>query len=517
MDSSSPNNHHYLPSEAFFQSNLPFGLTYDDVSLATNFSNILPAETDLTTRLSESITLPVPIISADMDTVTESDMAIAMALNGGLGLIHYNLDPEIQIKEVTRVKNYINGLIRDPISVSPEQSIGDVLAMVEAKSYSFRTFPVVDEKNHFLGLLRGRIVKSRYAAKTVYETMTPAQQVLTIQEKAIGDNPIATADKIFTENSGIHKLLVLDEQQKLKGLFTLSDIERIIEESRTRHKATRDPLFRLRCGVAVSVSRNGEGKLDHNKLIEHVGQLIDKDVDVIAVSTAHGHSEGVGQAIRLLRQTFPAVTLMAGNVTSAEGVEYLAQAGANAIKVGQGPGSICTTRIIAGVGIPQMTALYFASDVAAKYGVSIIADGGISKSGDIVKALTLANVVICGSLLAGCNEAPGEMIEIDGKPYKKYRGMGSLAAMRKGSAVRYGHKSVEGLSKVAAEGIEALKESAGSVDKVLNQLIGGIQSGMGYLGASNLKELKSKARFIRVTYAGQREAAPHDIIEIKTT
>jgi IMP dehydrogenase len=236
---------------------------------------------------------------------------------------------------------------------------------------------------------------------------------------------------------------------------------------------------------------------------------------VIAVSTAHGHSKGVGDTVRMLREAFPRLPILAGNVTSAEGVEFLAAAGANIIKVGQGPGSICTTRIVAGVGIPQMTALYVCSKAAAKRKVAILADGGITKSGDIVKALTLANGVICGGLLAGCTEAPGDVMEIGGKLYKQYRGMGSLAAMRAGSAARYGH-SASPTQKVAPEGVEALKEVAGSVDRVLAQLIGGIQSGMGYLGAANLAQLRSKARYIQVSPAGQREAAPHDVVELKT-
>jgi IMP dehydrogenase len=257
------------------------------------------------------------------------------------------------------------------------------------------------------------------------------------------------------------------------------------------------------------------GELDRERIVNHVGALLDRGVDVVAVSTAHGFSKGVGDTVRTLREAFPKLPIIAGNVTSAAGVEFLARHGANAIKVGQGPGSICTTRVVAGVGIPQLTALYVASRAAAQHGVSIIADGGITKSADIVKALTLSQAVICGSIFAGSPESPGQILEINGKLFKQYRGMGSLAAMNAGSAARYGHSTATA-AKVAPEGVEALKEASGSVDAVLTQLIGGIQSGMGYLGAANLPQLRDKARYIRVSPAGMREAATHDIVEVKT-
>ena len=508
---------YYWPADLFFKESLPFGLTYDDVSLATQYSAILPRETCLDVSLSETIKLSLPILSADMDTVTEADMAIAMALNGGMGLIHYNMPEKQQIKELARVKNHVNGLIREPITVKPEQNIGEILTMVETKKYSFSTFPVVDDKGILLGLLPGYMVKKRYAAKQVSETMVPGEKVLTVHKKDIGDNPIATADRIFDQHIGIHKLLVIDDDRRLCGLFTLSDIERITEEAHNRTKPARDAQFRLFCGVAVSPKRDAEGKLDRDRFLAHITQLVEEGADAIALSTAHGHSLGVGESVHLLHETFPELTLIAGNVAGAEGVRFLAEAGANIIKIGQGPGSICTTRLVAGIGVPQLTALYTAGREAAQHGVSIIADGGIVKSGDIVKALTLADAVICGSLLAGCRETPGQIVEIDGKYYKSYRGMGSTAAMRDGSAARYGHSQNHLSQKTAAEGIEALKELSGSVDQTLSQLTGGIQSGMGYLGAATLDELKQKARYIRVTQAGRQEAAPHDIVEIKTT
>jgi IMP dehydrogenase len=348
------------------------------------------------------------------------------------------------------------------------------------------------------------------------EALTPRAHVHTILKKELGKDPIARADKFFNEHLGIHKLLVVDETDHLHGLITLSDVERITQERKAQFKPARDSHFRLICGAAVSATRNAFGELDRDRILTHVGGLVERGLDAVAVSTAHGHSQGVGDTVKVLRDAFPKLSIIAGNVTSAAGVEYLADCGANAIKVGQGPGSICTTRMVAGVGIPQMTALYVCSRAAEKKKVSILADGGITKSGDIVKALTLSQAVICGGIFAGCNESPGDIVEISGKVYKQYRGMGSLSAMKAGSAARYGHDKADNNRKLAAEGIEALKESCGSVDRVLAQLIGGIQSGMGYLGAANLDELRQKARYIRVSPAGQREAAPHDVVELKT-
>ncbi len=505
----------YQPADEFFPANQNIGLTFDDITLATLYSEILPRDTQLETVLAENLRLNLPLISSDMDTVTESRMAIAMALNGGLGLIHYNLPERQQLSEVSRVKNHVHGLIQEPIKVSPDDFIGDVLAVIEQKKFGFSTFPVVDEKGKLVGLLPGHVVKPRYARRKISEALTPRAQVHTINRKELGKDPIARADKFFTEHLGIHKLLVVDDKDKLCGLITLSDVERITQERLAQFKPNRDGSFHLICGAAVSATRNAFGELDRERVLNHVSGLVERGVDVVAVSTAHGHTLGVGDMVRVLRDAFPKLPIIAGNVTSAAGVEFLAECGANAVKVGQGPGSICTTRIVAGVGIPQMTALYVCSRVARRKGVSILADGGITKSGDLVKALTLSQAVICGGIFAGCNEAPGEVVEISGKFYKQYRGMGSLAAMKTGSAARYGHEK-NSAQKVAAEGIEALKESCGSVDRVLAQLIGGIQSGMGYLGAKNLEQLRKKARYIRVSPAGMREAAPHDVVELKT-
>jgi len=505
----------YLPADKFFAENSHVALTYDDVTLATLYSEVLPRDTDLETELADGLRLNIPVVSADMDTVTESRMATAMALNGGLGLIHYNMPERHQLSEVSRVKYHVPGMLPDPIAFKPDQFVADVLALIEERKFGFSTFPVVDDKGKLVGLLSGHVVKPRYAKRKIAEAMTPRAQVQTINKKELGKDPIARADKFFTERPGIHKLLVVDDDDQLRGLFTMNDVERIQQERTAQFKPARDAQFRLVCGAAVSATRNAFGELDRERIVTHVEGLNERGVDVVAVSTAHGHTKGVGDTVKMLRDAFPKLPIMAGNVTSGAGVDFLAGCGANIIKIGQGPGSICTTRVVAGVGIPQLTALYIASRAAAKKGVTILADGGITKSGDIVKALTLASGVICGGMFAGCTEAPGDVIEISGKMYKQYRGMGSLAAMRSGSAARYGH-APNPTQKVAAEGIEALKEAAGSVDRVLAQLIGGIQSGMGYLGAANLEQLREKARFIRVSSAGMREAAPHDVVELKT-
>jgi len=506
----------YQPSDAFFRASLPVALTFDDVSLATLYSEILPKDADISTTLSETLRLQIPIISSDMDTVTESRMAIAMALNGGLGIIHYNMNSKDQVKEVARVKRHIHGLIQDPITVTTESLIGDVLGLIEQKKYTFSTFPVVDGAGKLVGLLSGNVVKERYRTKKVTEVMTPRAQLITEHERHIAKDPIKAADLFFSEHIGINKMLVVDDTDRLRGLVTSSDVERITSEAKSRRKPARDANFRLVVGAALAPLRKASGELDRDRIIGHVGALMDESVDAIAVSTAHGHTAGVGEMVKLVRSAFPSITMIAGNVTSGSGVEYLAACGADAIKVGQGPGSICTTRIVAGVGIPQLTALYVAGKAASALGVKIIADGGITKSGDIVKALTLSDAVILGGLLAGCREAPGEIMEINGKLYKQYRGMGSLSAMKAGSAARYGHDKNDQNRKMTAEGIEALKEVSGFTDDVLGNLIGGVQSGMGYLGARNLQELRENARYIRVSAAGMKEAAPHDVIEVST-
>ena len=507
----------YQPADTFFPAQAGVALTYDDLTLSTLYSEILPRNASLDTELAGGLCLHLPVISADMDTVTESRMDTGMALNGGLGLIHYNMTEKQQLKEVSRVKNHVHGLIQEPITVQPDKTVGDVIELIETKRYSFSTFPVVGTDRKLVGLLSGNVLKSRYASKPVTGALVPREQVQTLRESQLGADPIAIADQFFTDNPGINKLLVVDDNDELRGLFTLSDIERITSEKQAQFKPARDDQFRLLCGAAVSTPRNADGELDRERIESHVGALIERGADVVAVSTAHGHSKGVGDAVALIRAAYPELPIIAGNVTTAAGVEYLADCGANIIKIGQGPGSICTTRLVAGVGIPQMTALYVASQAAKTKGVSLLADGGITKSGDIVKALTLADGVICGGLLAGCPETPGRVMEISGKLYKQYRGMGSLAAMKSGSAARYGHTPKDANRKVAAEGIEALKEVSEDLDQLLGQLIGGVQAGMGYLGAATLPDLRARACYTRISPAGQKEAAPHDVVEMKAS
>ncbi|MBH53344.1 MAG: malate dehydrogenase [Opitutaceae bacterium] len=506
---------YYLPPDQFFQQNAPTGLTYDDVSLATRYSEILPRQTNLETKLSESLTLQIPILSADMDTVTEAEMAVAMSLNGGMGIIHFNMDNKNQVKQVARVKHHIHGLIQEPVTISPDKQVGDVLNIIAQKNFNFRTFPVIKDNGKLMGLLSGSVVRERYRDIAATKAMTPREQLYTLNESNLGDDPIAAADKFFDENIGIHKILVVDDEDNLKGLFTLSDVEQITSEKTSQLKPSRDSNFRLLVGAAVSAMRKKDGAIDRSATLDHIENLVEENVDAIAVSSAHAHTLGMGQVVKLIREAFPDMTIIAGNVSSAAGVQFLAGCGANAVKVGQGPGSICTTRLVAGVGIPQLTAIYVACKEAEKMGVKIVADGGITKSGDMVKALTMADAVMLGSLLAGCRESPGEIIEINGHVYKQYRGMGSHAAMKEGSAARYGHEKANIGMKVAAEGIEALKELSGPIDKILGDYVGGIQSGMGYLGAPTIADLHRRARFMRISQAGQRESTAHDVIEIK--
>ena len=504
----------YKSASAFFNEQKETALTYDDISLATNYSEVLPRDTKLETSLSDQIKLNIPIISSDMDTVTEYRMAIAMATSGGMGIIHYNMPYREQVSQVTRVKYHINGLLPNPITVQPEQYIRDVIEMIDEKGYKFRTFPVTEKDGKLVGLLGSRVVKARYGHIKVAEAMDPASTVLTLHENDIKPNPIDVADKFFSKHLGINKLLVVDDAHHLKGLVSISDIERINAEKQSVLKPARDSDFRLLVGAAISTVWKKDGSLDKDAILEHVTNLCNERVDAVAVSAAHGHSTGIGQVVKLLRSEFPDLTIIAGNVTSGSGVEYLADCGADAIKVGQGPGSICTTRVVAGVGIPQLSALYNASRGAEKKGVRIIADGGITKSGDIVKAMTLADSVMLGGLLAGSPEAPGEIIEINNKLYKEYRGMGSLSAMKKGSAARYGHLKKDTARKLTAEGVEGMKEVRGSVLNILAEMSGGLQAGMGYNGAKNLEELRDKARFVRISSAGMKESAPHDVIEV---
>src|SRR3984957_9227571 len=320
---SNPDDTFYQTADAFFSANSKVGLTYDDITLATLYSEVLPRDTQLDTVLAENLHLTIPAISADMDTVTESRMAIAMALNGGLGLIHYNMPEKQQLSGVSRVKFHVPGMIPEPIKFAPDQYIADVLALIEQKKFGFSTFPVVDEKGKLVGLLPGHVVKPRYAKRKVAEALQPRAHVETINQKELGKDPITRADKFFNEHLGIHKLLVVDDKDNLRGLITLNDVEHITQERQAQFKPARDARFRLVCGAAVSATRNAFGELDRDRVLAHVGSLVERGVDVIAVSTAHGHTKGVGDTVKVLRDAFPELPLIAGNVTSAAGVEFL--------------------------------------------------------------------------------------------------------------------------------------------------------------------------------------------------
>lgn len=503
----------YLPADHFFPRLIPEAVTYKDVSLKTNKSEIAPSKTDTSTTIGNEITLSNPIISSDMDTVTEEDMAIAMALNWWLWLIHSNLPPEKQVKMVAKVKFHVNGIIRNPITVHPAMEIGEILNLKEEKGYRFSTFPVIDEEWKLLWLLSSEMVKDRFKTKKVYEVMKIRENVLTIDEAELWKDPIAVANSFFDENIWINKLLVVNKNDILLWLITVSDIDKIMKESTSMLKPTRDSEHRLRVWATLFIFRKEDGSIDGEKVIHHVDALVDKWVDIVAVSTAHGHTKDVWEMVELIRQAYPELSIIAGNVTSAEWVEFLIQKWANTIKIGQWPGSICTTREVAWVWIPQMTALYVCSKISRHLGWTILADGGITSSWDMVKALTLADGVMCGSLLAGCPESPWEIIEIDGKLYKSYRWMGSKEAMDAWSAARYGH--IKKWLKWTPEGISAMKELTWPANEVLRILHWGIQSGLGYLWAENLSQLRFNARYVRMSWAWQTESKPHSVVEVK--
>jgi len=501
----------YLGRDAFFMRELQNGtaLTFNDVTLATNYSEVLPRQADVSTQL-HRLLLPTPIISADMDTVTDSRMAIAMAQNGGMGIIHYNMPPEEQVRQVTQVKHYVHGVIDQPISVNPTDTIGDVMKMKK----DFGTFPVVDKKGKLVWLIWSSVLQDIHSDRPVSEAMTRRNDILTITSEELWDDPIETAKRFFTEHIGKNKLLIVDTDDRLKGLITLSDVQRITRET-WQNKMAQDNEHRLLVGAALPLWSQSDGSMDTDKLSAHLESLVWSGVDAIAISSAHAHTRNIGEVIQLVRSLYENITIIAGNVTTAKGVKFLADAGANVIKVGQWPGSICTTRTVAGVGIPQLTAVYIASKAAEQSGVQIIADGGITQSWDIVKAFAAgANAVMLGGLLGSADEAPGEIFEINGKSYKSYRGMGSTAAMRAGSAARYGHQEGSVGQKVAPEGISAMKPASWPVSWTLSNLVWGVQSWMWYLWAMSISEISEKARFIRITGAGMDESRTHDVTEV---
>ncbi len=477
------------------QSAIQEALTFDDVSLIPRYSEVLPQETNLETKLTRDIPMRIPLLSAAMDSVTEADTAISIAREGGIGIIHRNMSVERQAQEVIKVKKSESGMIVDPVTVEPYQSISDVLELMSR--YRISGVPVVKE-GQLVGIITNRDLR--------FETNVNLKVSEVMTKKDLVTAPIGISledSKKLLHANRIEKLLVVDEAGKLKGLITIKDIMKVTKYP----NSSKDQLGRLRVGAAVGV---GKGMLERVLALKNAG------TDVIIVDSAHGHSKNVIEMVKLIKAECPQMQLVAGNVATAEGAESLIRAGVDAIKIGVGPGSICTTRIVAGVGVPQITAILACAPVGKAHGVPIIADGGIKYSGDIVKALAAgANSVMIGGLFAGTDESPGETVLYQGRSYKVYRGMGSLGAMKEGSRDRYFQDEVLELTKLVPEGIEGMVPYRGPLSASVHQLIGGLRSGMGYLGCHTLEELREKALMVRVTAAGLRESHVHDVIITK--
>ena len=466
-------------------------LTYEDVLLAPGYSEILPRETDTTTRLTRNITLNIPLISSAMDTVTETDLAIAMALEGGMGFIHKNMPKEMQAEQVRKVKRSQSGLIIDPITLPFDATIGDANRIM--KEFKIGGIPVIDDNNTLIGIITNRDLRfQKNMNRPIKEVMT-TENLITA---SVGIS-LLQAEDILQEYK-IEKLPIVDKKGKLTGLITYKDILK----RKDKPNACKDDYGRLRVGAAVGVTPD---------ILERIEALKIAGVDVISIDTAHGHSKGVIEAAKRVKARFPELDLIVGNVATAEGAKALADAGADAVKVGVGPGSICTTRIIAGVGVPQLSAVMEAAKGLEGTGVPLIADGGVRYSGDLVKGLAGgADSVMIGSLLAGTEEAPGEVIIYEGRKFKSYRGMGSLEAMEDGSKDRYFQDAEDDIKKLVPEGIVGRVPFKGSVAEVLYQLVGGLKAGMGYCGAKDIASLR-EAKFVKITSAGVRESHPHDV------
>jgi IMP dehydrogenase len=465
------------------------GLTFDDVLLIPAKSEVLPKDVSVATRLGEGIRLNIPLISAGMDTVTEAPMAIAIARQGGIGIIHKNMKIEEQAEEVDRVKRSESGVITKPFYLHPEHKVYDAEALMS--KYRISGVPIVDKERKLVGILTNRDMRF------IRDYSTPISEVMTKENLVTA--PVGTtlkeAEEILQKYK-IEKLPLVDEQGVLKGLITIKDIEK----ATLFPDAAKDAQGRLLAGAAVGVSSD---------TYKRAAALVEAEVDVLVVDTAHGHSRGVLETVAELRRRYPDLCIVGGNVATAEGTRDLIEAGASVVKVGIGPGSICTTRVVAGIGVPQVTAIYDCATVARQYGVPIIADGGIRYSGDIVKAIAAgADAVMLGSLFAGTEEAPGESEIFQGRRFKVYRGMGSLGAMQAGSRDRYFQENEK---KLVPEGIEGRVPYKGPLADTVFQLVGGLKAGMGYCGVKNLQELKEKTRFIRVTGASLRESHPHDV------
>jgi IMP dehydrogenase len=464
-------------------------LTYEDVLLVPKHSTVLPKEVILTTKLTKNIELNIPVMSAAMDTVTEYRAAITMARLGGIGVIHKNMDIESQAREVKRVKKSTSGVISDPIKVKAEQPISEAVALMD--NFHISGVPVVDDHNKLIGILTNRDLRfEKNMNKTVEELMTK-MPLITAHE----DISLDEAADILHQNK-IEKLPIVDDEGYLKGLITIKDIKKKIEFP----NACKDEFGRLRVAAAVGVGN----------CMERASALVEAGVDVLVLDSAHGHSQGIIDLVKEIKSKF-AVDVIAGNVATKEAVRDLIEAGADAVKVGIGPGSICTTRIVAGVGVPQISAVDECSAEGKKYGVPIIADGGIKYSGDVAKALAVgASVVMLGSMLAGTEEAPGEKIMYQGRQYKAYRGMGSIGAMQKGSNDRYFQEGTAS-DKLVPEGIEGMVPFRGSIVDVIHQLMGGLRASMGYVGGANIEQFQDKAEFVEITSAGLKESHVHDV------
>lgn len=473
------------------------GLTYDDVTLATQYADFLPHEVDLNTRLTTRITLHIPFVSAAMDTVTESEMAIQMALLGGIGIIHKNLPIKDQAKQVARVKHHLNGLIIDPIAFRAADTLETVQKVKDEKKFSFSGFPIVDEDNHVVGILTATDIRfCRRRNAKVTDVMTT--EVITAPQ---GTTLQKAYDLMMKHKIG--KLPLVNKDGHLVALYSFTDVQNLVEDVQPMYN--RDAKYRLRAGAAVSAN-------DH----ERAQALAQEGVDVVVVDSAHGHSKGILEMVKWLKKNLPDVDVIAGNICTAEAAVALRDAGADGIKVGVGPGSICTTRVVCGVGVPQLTAVYEATR-AVHGSVPVIADGGVRLSGDVPKALAVgADSVMLGSVMAGTSESPGEKIIHQGRQYVVYRGMGSLAAMKSslGSRERYAQTTVSE-DDLVPQGIEGIVPYAGTVQQVMTQYCGGLGSALGYCGCRTIPELQKRARFVRVTAAGMTEAHPHDVKIIK--
>jgi IMP dehydrogenase len=466
---------------------------FDDVLLVPAYSTVLPADTDTRTRLTREIALNIPLVSAAMDTVTEANMAIAMAQAGGIGVIHKNLSPEEQAAQVRQVKKFESGMVVNPLTIHPDQTLADVRALQD--SHRISGIPVVErESGRLVGIITNRDVRFASDPNTrVYELMT-RENLVTVKEGVTPDQARALLHK-----HRIEKLLVVDDAHRCVGLVTVKDMDK----AQANPNAVKDALGRLRCAAATGVGEDG---------FRRAQLLVAAEIDVIVVDTAHGHSGGVLKAIERIKRLSNAVQVVAGNIATPEGALALIEAGADAVKIGIGPGSICTTRIVAGVGVPQLTAVMESAAAAKERGVPAIADGGVRSSGDIAKAMAAgADCVMMGSVFAGTDEAPGEVFLYQGRSYKSYRGMGSLGAMARGSADRYFQAEVADKLKLVPEGVEGRVGYKGPVSPVIHQMVGGLRAAMGYCGAATVADLQAKAQFRRITNAGLRESHVHDV------